>query len=199
MVGTGICLSVPAFAVADCLTAQDLTTGISAKVDDGLTEVFRAVGPNIVELTIDFGGGFVGREWLAHGLYIVDSANFQGGMLQDDGWVTVSFPGGVGDLPVPAANTSFDVTVTAEDNLGTFNEFQEYRWGDETTVTYGECQYRVISGTIRSDLDGSWTLEEVQYLPELGLSLQLAFSERADPQGYRRSYLSFAPTEAAGK
>ena len=186
-------------ATADCLTADDLRAGIVAEADDGLFEVFRAIGPNMIELTIDFGDGVVAHDRMAHGVYLTEGVDYEYGQKLNDTLVTVRFPAEPSDLPLPAENTVWNVAVTGKDSIGRFREDQEYRWGSATNVVYNNCRYVMIPGTIRTEVDGFWTMEDIQYLPELGLSLQLSFSDADDQTGYRRSYLALRPAGAETK
>ena len=194
----GMVLATP--AVADCLTSADLATGIRAKADDGLFEDFRRSGANLIDLSIDFGDGLVARDRMAHGIYILSGADYQDGRRDENSWVTVNFPVPIAEMPTPEENSLWEVTLMARDTLGPFEERHTYQWGAATTVVYSDCSYVAIPGAIRTDIDdGYWTMEEVQYLPQLGLSLQLAFSDMDDPQGYSRSYLSLERLEVARK
>lgn len=172
------CLAGPAFA--ECPVSGDLSTGIRATLDDGTYEDFLVLDNGLVEMVGHYDDDYTTRYFLAHGTYVVQAIDVEGGKpIPDTRW-TYSYPINPTELPVPEADARWSGKVAGLDSGGAFQETHSHRWGVATTVSYGSCRYDMILGTLVYKGDGYEFSEEVQYLPELGIGLLTGFFEEAE-------------------
>jgi len=179
-------------AAAACVTSADLETGIRATAEDGETEVFRTIDTNLVENLVDLGDGLVVHYLMVHGLYIIDVYDRENGEILTDTRVVTVHGTDRDALPLPKPKMEWAATVAVRDSLGVVAEEQTYRWGDATTVSFGDCSYQGIAGTIRYETEDNWFVEDVVYLSNVGITLINALTDPVDGRVEFPPYVSLA-------
>ena len=166
--------ATPAIA---CPTADDLATGIRVTEPDDLQSIFKSVGPDLVEVTIEFDVNDVSRNQLVHGVYIRRlSSIYEGSLDFESVWLTdysqdiASLP-----LPVPGLEQSFKTTIYSFTE--SYPETQAQSWGPLEEVTYGDCTTPVINGTIVYDNKYGPVTETIAYLPDMGIGLLTSYAD----------------------
>ncbi|MEL6681683.1 MAG: hypothetical protein AAFQ09_03450 [Pseudomonadota bacterium] len=177
-------------ALADCPTSADLATGIKATLSDGTIEEYRAFRPGLVEIISRLEDGVTTRTLLGQGIYVIELADLENGQIVPDTRITASYPMNADAMPLPEPDGKWSVAVGMRDAGGFFQEKQSHRWGELTQATYQGCTYTMLPGQLVYTGDGYRYDEEIHYLPELGISLLISFSEDgAVPDKY--SYNAF--------
>lgn len=163
------CLAFPATAGLACPTIADLDKGIRFTVDGVDTEVYRRVGPAMIEATYTTADGVVTRSMLAQGVYLVELVDMVDGKPDLPNRTTYAFPGRASDLalPTPGGQVAYDIVIT---NAGEFTpERQTYDFGSGALINFGACEYEMIEIQIRYNDDDS-LVDILYYLPELEFS-----------------------------
>ena len=177
---------------ADCITAADLDQGIRATLADDGVEEYRAIGENLIELRNDYGDGVVTNILLAHGVYVIDVFDTENGQPVAEGRTVTRYPVTIDAMPLPEAGGTWQVAVELADAGGISTEQQSHRWEKPTTVTYDGCTYEAIPGTIRYDYPDGWYIEELLYLPAIGIGLLTASEDNVEGRYVFAPYVSFA-------
>ncbi len=163
--------------LAECPIAADLADGIQLTIDDGTVELYRAQSPDRVETTTTYPDGFEVRTITANGVYVTEVADMIDGKVDLDARTTYRFPMKAADMPTPAPGGTWHVNTSADDGYDTFSDSISVNWGDETNITYADCTYRMIPGTLRYSTDDY--SEVIHYLPDLGFAVLASYSEGA--------------------
>lgn len=174
------CLAMPALA---CPTGADLDLGITIDFDDGASETYQSVRPNVVRLNRAFEGVEESRMDLGHGVFVLTYAEVYDGKLDLRSRMTTSYPGGLLAIPMPEAGTRFEADTVSLDSSGPFEETVSVAWGQATTIDVGGCNYAAIEGIIA--YQGEETLfEGVVYLPDLGFGYLAYYEDSAGRDNY---------------
>jgi len=160
-----ICFAAP--ATADCLTASDMTGGISVTLDNGAIEVYRRDMNDPALVTVDGSGesGPAYRLVLVRGILVVlfETVDESAGAMNVS--TSYSYPLAPADVPVPVAGALWQISALRNDSEGETPEDQIHQAGDLTPITIGECTYAAIPVTVAY---GATYVEEITYLPDLG-------------------------------
>ncbi len=162
---------------ADCPVGADLADGIQITIDDGTVELYRAQSPERVETMTTYPDGFVVRTITANGIYVTEVADMINGKVDLEARTTYRFPMKAADMPAPAPGSTWQVNTSGDDGYDTFSDSIAVSWGSETNITYADCAYRMIPGTLRYSTDDY--SEVIHYLPELGFAVLASYSEGA--------------------
>ncbi|MEO1641217.1 MAG: hypothetical protein AAFU41_18435 [Pseudomonadota bacterium] len=131
-------------------------------------------------MIIDFGDGLVTEHLLAHGVYLLDVFDRENGQALADTRYVTAYDVSVDAMPRPEAGTEWVANVTIGESTGTFAEVQTHNWGAATQITLSGCTYDVIPSTIRYDNDDEWFIEDISYLPQVGIGLLTAYTDGVD-------------------
>ena len=164
-------------AAAACPVNADLSQGIQLTQGDGTVEVFRDRGNNIVEVTGTYPDDFVSRTLLGKGIYVLELIDLVDGKLDPDTRMTFGFPMNAADFPTAQAGGSWTVKTVGRDIDGTFPETLDMRWGDASQVTYGDCTYDMIPGTLTYQGEDYGHIEVIHYLPALGIGVLHSYQD----------------------
>ncbi|MEM8537395.1 MAG: hypothetical protein AAGF56_05985 [Pseudomonadota bacterium] len=151
--------------------------GIQFGTEDGEVEIFKSLNANVVEQMSDLGDGLTVHTMLGRGVYLIDVFDKENGNTVPDTRVSTSHATPIEEMPLPTANGTWQASVAVRDSAGVFAEEQSYSWGPETSLTLGDCDYTAIKGQIRYESDTDWFEEEVMYLPDVGITLLLAYTD----------------------
>lgn len=164
------CLALPAPAALACPTLADLDKGIRFTVDGADTEVYRRVGPSMIEATYTTADGVVTRTLLAQGIYLVELVDIVDGKPDLAARTTYAFPGRAEDLalPSPGGQVAYDIVIN---NGGDFSpERQTYDFGPGGLINFGACEYEMVEIQIRYSPGDDSLVDILYYLPALQFS-----------------------------
>lgn len=164
-------------ALAACPQMGDLATGIRATMSDGTYEDYRDLRPGLVEMIGNYDDGYIARNLLGQGVYVVELSDMEDGKIAPDSRTTYSYPVEVTELPIPQPGARWSGQTAGRDYEGFFSETQTHTWGAMTRATYGECSYDLIVGRFAYSGDGYSYKEEIHYLPELGIGLLASYAD----------------------
>ncbi len=178
--------ALTAGAASACPTADDLDGGIRVTAADGAVDVYQSMGDGQVAQIIDFGGGEVARNVLTQGVYVSRLAVEVDGVLDLQSVFETSYdrPPTAMAPPEPGLQDRFLTTIVSVD--GTFKETQTHNWGPLAPLQIGDCTYDSIFGTVTYTGGDATILEEIQYVPALGLGLLVSYTYGSDaPEIFR--------------
>ncbi len=166
------CLALPGtLALAQaCPVASDLEKGIRFTVDGTDTEVYRRVGPDMIEAIYSAADDYQSRSMLAQGVYLVELVDLVEGAPDLSTRTTYAFAQRAEELMMPEAGRSvtYDLVVNSDGDLN--QERQSYSFDQPAKINFGACEYEMIQIEIRYDPDEAETVDLLYYLPELGFS-----------------------------
>lgn len=173
-------------ADAACPTAADLVTGVRVTETDETVHDFRLLGTGEVLETIRFDGetDSVGN-LLALGVYVVGLNVTTNGLPSPREAIIFAYAPSVENLPLPADGLKQTLTTTVSDSYedSPFTEIQTHVWRADSPLTIGDCVYERITGEVTYTGNDSH-LEEIAWLPDLGLGLLLRYSDSASDDRY---------------
>ena len=159
-----------ASTAAACPVAEDLDTSISIIFDDGITEVYRRSGTDVVAVEGRIDGVVGYRMQLAHGIHLLRYEDVENGrpvpsslMVYDYGMAPADLP-----LPDPGGRGQADVIVTRDGEA--VEEDQSLVYGERGSLEIGDCVYESLPVTIAYDTPGGY-IEGLIYLPELEFAI----------------------------
>ena len=176
-------------ALAECPRTGDLATGIRAMMSDGTYEDYRDLGPGLVEMIGTYEDGYVARNLLGQGVYVVELSDLEDGKIVPDSRTTYSYPVDVAELPIPQPGARWTGETAGRDYEGFFAETQSHTWGAMTRATYGACSYDLIVGRFAYSGDGYSYKEEIHYLPELGIGLLASYADDIESEADVYTYV----------
>ncbi|MGZ9812292.1 hypothetical protein ACXN5S_17655 [Pseudoroseicyclus sp. H15] len=180
----------PAFA--ECPVPADMQTGIRVEYSDGLVEIVRSAGDDIVELVGVEGREAIYRMELAHGLHVLSYVAFDGGRPDAESAMSYDFGMPAAEMPVPAPSQRWDtaalVTTGSEPPVETA---QSSVFGPVESLSVGECRFASIEVMTAFDTDDNY-IETIKYLPELGFGWLVTMND--ETSGFSAySAVSIAP------
>lgn len=181
-------LATPALAV--CPVPGDRATGIRATLSDGSYEDYRDLRPGLVELIGNYADGYVARNLLGQGIYVVELSDLEDGKIVPDTRTTYTYPVDLTALPIPEPGTRWVGETGGRDYDGFFAETQSHSWGALTRATYGTCSYDLLVGRFDYSGDGYSYKEEIHYLPELGIGLLASYADDSEDGPEVYTYVS---------
>ena len=176
-----LALALPAQALAQCPTADDLARGILFTGAEGETELFTSGDGDTILARFRSPEGLESDAVLARGVYLMDLVSHPG--APEETRSLYAFPLLTRELPLPTPGGSFEIAaeVSVGDHAAT--ELQSYSFGPAGEARYGDCAYEVIPVEITySTLQG--TVETYHYLPALGISYFAAVSSEMGDHTY---------------
>jgi hypothetical protein len=174
------CLTLPGALALACPVAGDLDKGIRFAVDGVDSEVYRRVGPAMVEaIYYPEGDGTPSRTLLAQGIYLVELSDLVDGAPDPSTRSTYAFPGRAEDLmlPAPGQSVTYDIAISSGGDLS--QERQIYDFGQPFTINFGACEYEMYPIEIAYQPDDSGTVDLLYYMPALKISIYVG-SDYAD-------------------
>ncbi|SMX38255.1 hypothetical protein [Maliponia aquimaris] len=178
------CLAMPAPVAFACPTLADLDKGIRFTVDGVDTEVYRRVGPAMIEATYTTADGAVSRTMLAQGIYLVELVDMVDGKPDLATRTTYAFPGRAEDLalPSPGGQVVYDIVISNGNDLNP--ERQTYDFGPGGLINFGACEYEMVEIQIRYDPGDEALVDILYYLPALQFSYYAGSDSSDGPNRY---------------
>lgn len=145
-----------------------MATGVRVLEDVGGGEVFVTHSDSIVR------GGYFADRWvessylLAKGIYLVETHDEDEGEIIPGSRATYTYPLIGADMPAPVEGAIWQTEAVVSEGMDLRKEVHVYRFGDETTVTIGACDYRMIPVSLTFVADDF--TDHFHYLPELGFA-----------------------------
>ena len=187
-------------AVADCVTAANLSTGIAFAREDGRSGLVVGDGETV---QIDYStmkDDWVDRRVTRMGIYELeaslhyDALPTVGGGYPHYRWTYESR----GIAPVPGKSFRARITQRREEDIGTQNEPPPdlsaydvtYRFLDAKQVTLSDCRYTIIP--VEADYAGGVTQRWV-YFPDLGFGLETLPRPMENNEPARNGLTSLTP------
>lgn len=186
--------TLPQVAFANCPTESDLVNGIMVIESDGTEHLFVSASADTVFNFIVTADGYETRNTLVRGTYVLELVELETGRTVPDTMSRTRYAVPVSSIPTPSANTRGDFQTVVTGYGEDLQEKQSYAWGQEGTITIGECSYTMIPGKIRYENSDYFAIEGLYYLPALGISLLHEYSDSDFPTPDR---YTFARIEAA--
>ncbi|SLN40619.1 hypothetical protein [Pseudooctadecabacter jejudonensis] len=169
-------------AWATCPTGADLATGITFTSDAGDRDTFTSIGNGVVQIDGVATDGFTYRTLLGQGVHVLQLSDTENGQPISDSVVSTSYPMAARDLPIPTAQSRWDVDTIINGYGDIYAEAQSQTWGQPITFRVGDCAFDALPGKIRYESDGFTVNEEVIYLPELSMSLLISYEDDGAPK-----------------
>lgn len=169
-------------ALADCPVAADLASGIRLISEDGTREVYLQQGPGVVEMTGTYPDGYTSRTLLGQGIYVLELVDLIDGQADLSTRLTFAFPMQPGEIPIPAAGDVWQVKTAMWDGYESIAETISARWGSLARVTYGDCSYDMIAGTLSYSSADYSHQEVIHYLPQLGFGALYSYDDADLPE-----------------
>lgn len=182
-------LVLPAAALADCPTADDLEKGILFHVDGGDREVFRRFSDDVISSVYSYGdGGPESRFLLGRGMYLLETTEVENGVTLAGSKVVYAFEMGVDEMPLPTPEAGWTTDVIVREGTFLDTETQIYSFGPQTQVSFGACTYDMIPVIQSYRPDPDEVVEYVNWLPELGISylVRASYPDGDDRYVYNR-------------
>ncbi|MFK7751004.1 MAG: hypothetical protein AB8B51_00500 [Sedimentitalea sp.] len=162
-----------------CPTAADMTQGVRFTLATDEVETFRLLESGIIQGDFFIDETDVLRTFIARGIYLVETYSLQNGVREAGTRFAYAYPVDVAQLPAPTPGGGWAGTVVQLEGTNLENEAHDYRFGAQTTQSYGACTYQMIPVTVLYPDDVETNQREVlHYLPELGLSYLAEFSDK---------------------
>lgn len=179
-------LLLPVAAVADCPVAADLETGIEIRYADDSSEIYNRLGDEVVMVS-EGGADPTWRNLLARGVFVLQLASLEEGRVDPAYTTNITYPVPLADLSLPVpGGTAIYHTVTNEANFATIStETQTHSYGEAGSLVIGDCSYGMIPMDVTYSGAGDWAttyIEEIGYLPDLGIGVLLSFREEGDDE-----------------
>ena len=174
----------PAFALAACPVAADLTNGgIEVVYEDGATSLFLSERPGYVIEEVRFdesGDGFWTESWL--GAYQVAVSDIKGGERLRDGGSFAEFSVPLADIPKPAPGLRWDDYYRELDETGAELGKRDivHFFGGEQRYSIGECSYPAMRLGVLTLMPGDNSVGRFVYLRDLGISVVIAEGVQKD-------------------
>ncbi len=170
-------LLTPATGSAACVTAADLAQGIRVDKDTGSFEIYRTLRPGVVGLTIWYDDQTGSEVELAKGLYSLGFTDFFAGEADPETRTTFTYPMAPDDMPLPVAEGGWQTNSSVAQPAGRYEKTLSASWGQLGNISINGCTYAAISGSLRYISEGYSTEEGLIYLPDLGVSSMLYFTD----------------------
>ncbi|WP_296420313.1 hypothetical protein [Pseudooctadecabacter sp.] len=179
--------------LADCPTGADLESGIVFTTDTGETDTYTSRPNGIVQIDALSPENVTYRTLLGKGIHVLQLSDLENGQVLSDSIVSTSYPMAAAELPVPEPGTRWRVDTMINAYGDIYPETQTQTYGQMTAYTVGDCTFDAIPAKFRYESDGFTINEDIIYLPDLGLSLLVAYEDTDAP---REDYAYVAVTVA---
>ncbi|MFW2542402.1 hypothetical protein ACN2XU_07150 [Primorskyibacter sp. 2E107] len=157
-------------ALADCPVAGDLEAGLRFSTSDGNVEVLEAFTPGVVASFYYEAGTLDSRVLLAQGIYMIEYMPYDGTALEASARDTYIYEHSPQDMPVPTTGDMLTLPVTVNEGGELSRATDVFVADAETTITFGDCSYRMLPIRMYFDTEDQQTYDILNYLPELGVA-----------------------------
>jgi len=198
-IATATCafLACSGLASAQCPTEKDLRTGIEFTVDGENSEIYKAENPNIVSVLYSAPDGYQSRILLGKGIYLLEFAELVDGTPDASSRTTYSHALQPEDMPMPKPMGRWVSEAAILEGGSPGKEIHNHSFGPLTELTIGTCSYDMIPIKVRYD-DEDQTIDELEYLPSLGIALLAGVSYDEGDERTVEVYSYTAVTKARG-
>lgn len=170
-------------AALACPTGADLATGISIRFDDGALETYTALRDDLVRIEQGYDGEASAVMDLALGVYLLSYMDVVNGSPDTGSRYTISYPGGIGGLQVPAPGQRWTAETVLMDSTGPYTETMTVAWSQPFEQIIGACSYEAIEALIAYQGDDFYT-EGLVFLPDLGVAYVSAYEDTSGRSEY---------------